>query len=235
MEDINFWINLDKFTTYQITVTAIGWVFWISFYALICHSIVKDKYVEMPWLCVCVNIAWEGVWGFGFSDQIDLGYFFILNYRAWFLLDIFILWGVFKYGRKQIDIPELKKYLVPIVISACIIFAALIYTFIDSGFDYRWGSQSAYIMNLFISMFFITLFLRQWRFKHFSKVMAWFKCLGTLAYTIVYFQFDPPNSFVHLIGFVVLFLDLIFLYLLHTRQGKSWQKQQAPWEVAEAN
>jgi hypothetical protein len=113
-----------------------------------------------------------------------------------------------------------------------LIWGALFYTFIDSGFDYRWGSQSAYILNVIISVFFLVLFLKQWTFKKFSKIMGWCKCLGTLAYTIVYFQYDPPNTFVHFIGFVVLFLDILFLYLMYNRQGKSWIKQLAPWEPA---
>jgi hypothetical protein len=55
--------------------------------------------------------------------------------------------------------------------------------------------------------------------------MAWLKCLGTLAYTIVYFEFaQPENSFVHVIGGVVFVLDLLYIYLLYTRQNKSWIK-----------
>ena len=71
--DINYWINLKEFTPYEITVTAIGWVFWITFYALIIRSIKKDKYVEMPWICVLGNISWEFVWGFFFYEQINSG------------------------------------------------------------------------------------------------------------------------------------------------------------------
>lgn len=220
--DINYWINLKEFTAYEIIVTAIGWIFWITFYGLIIKSIRKDKYVEMPWICVLGNISWEFVWGFFFYDQINLGELFIWSYRAWFFLDIFILWGMFKYGRKQIDIPDIKKYFVPISIGLIIFWVSLYSSFIASGFDHKWGSQSAYISNVVISILFLTLFLRQWEFKKFSKLMAWCKCLGTLAYTIVYFSFDPPNSFVHIIGGIVFILDLIYLYLLYTRQGKNW-------------
>lgn len=224
----NYWINLEQFTPYELTVTAIGWLFWITLYALIIRSIVKDKYVEMPWICVLGNIAWEFVWGFLFYDSINLGELFIWSYRAWFLLDIFILIGLFKYGRKQIEIPEIKQYFVPICLIGIGIFASLYSSFIASGFDHKWGSQSAYISNVVISLLFISLFLRQFRFKKFSKIMGWCKCLGTLAYTIVYFSFDPPNSFVHIIGGVVFFLDILYLYLLYSRQGKSWVAGPVP-------
>lgn len=220
--DVNYWINLNEFTTYEITVTAIGWVFWITFYGLIIKSIVKDKYVEMPWICVLANISWEFIWGFIFYEQINLGELFIWSYRAWFLLDIFILWGMFKYGKKQIDVPAIKNNFVTISIGLTLMWAALFYTFIDSGFDHKWGSQSAYILNVIISILLLNLFLKQWEFKRFSKLMAWCKCLGTLSYTIVYFNFDPPNSFIHTIGVVVFILDLIYLYLIYTKQGKKW-------------
>lgn len=97
MNNINFWINLDVFTPYELIVTSIGWLFWITFYALIIRSIRKDKYVEMPWICILANISWEFIWGFFFYEQINLGELFIWSYRAWFLLDIYILWGMFKY------------------------------------------------------------------------------------------------------------------------------------------
>ena len=223
--DINYWINLKEFTPYELIVTSIGWLFWITLYIFIIKGIRKDKYVEMPWITALGNISWEFVWGFLFYESINLGEFFIWSYRAWFFLDIFILWGVFKYGRKQIDIPELKTYFVPICIVTIGVWVALYSSFIASGFDHKWGSQSAYISNVLISTLFITLFLRQWRYKKFSKVMAWCKCLGSLAYTIVYFSFDYPNIFVHVIGGLVFMLDILYLYLLYTKQNESWQLQ----------
>ena len=228
MGNINYWINLKQFTPYELIVTSIGWIFWITLYALIIKSIRKDKYVEMPWICALGNISWEFVWGFFFYESINLEEFFIWSYRAWFFLDIYILYGVFKYGNKQIDIPDIKKnfnWIIPVVIA---LWVTLYSTFIYSGFDHKWGSQSAYISNVLISTLFITLFLRQWEFKKFSKVMAWCKCLGTMAYTIVYFNFDPPNLFVHVIGGVVFLLDITYLYLLYTRQGKDWQPTKQP-------
>ena len=230
--DINYWINLKEFTTYELVVTSIGWLFWITMYMLIVRSIRKDKYVEMPWICILGNISWEFIWGFIFYEQINLGELFIWSYRAWFFLDIFILWGLFKYGKKQVSIPEVRKhfYLICAFVIAC--WSVLYWSFISSGFDHKWGSQSAYISNVIISVLFISLFLRQYKFKHFSKVMAWCKTLGTGAYTIVYFNFDPPNSFVHVIGIVVFILDLIYLYLLYTKQGKEWSSDpNHVWEV----
>jgi hypothetical protein len=96
----------------------------------------------MPWICVLSNITWVFLWGFTFYDQINLGELFIWSYRAWFFLDLFILWGTFKYGRKQIDIPDIKKYFVPICIGFISFWALLFYSFITSGFDHKWGSQS---------------------------------------------------------------------------------------------
>jgi len=220
---MNKWINLNEFTPYELIVTSIGWIFWISLYIMIIRGIKKNKYVEMPWICVLGNITWEFIWGFIFYDQINLGEFFIWSYRAWFFLDIYIVWGVYKYGKKQGVLPEIKQYFGHLMIGVVIIWAALYSTFIYSGFDHKWGSQSAYISNVLISVLFISLFLKQWRTRKFSKTMAWLKCLGTLAYTIVYFNFDPPNLFVHTIGVIVFILDLAYLYLLYNMQGEKWQ------------
>lgn len=218
--NINHWINLKEFTPYEITITAIGWVFWITLYVLIIRGIHRNKYVEMPWICALGNASWEFVWGFIFYESINLGEFFIWSYRAWFFLDIYILWGTFKYGSKQIAIPEIKKYYHYIAIGVIICWVSLYSSFIYSGFDHKWGSQSAYISNVLISTLFITLFLRQRAERHFSKLMAWCKCLGTLAYTIVYFSFDPPNLFVHIIGILVFILDISYLIMLYRNKVK---------------
>jgi len=230
--NFNYWINLEQFSTYELVVTGIGWIFWISLYILIVVHIRKSKYVEMPWICVLGNISWEFVWGFFFYDTINLGELFIWSYRAWFFLDIFILWGLFKYGRKQLNSPDLKKYFVPICIFFIAFWICLYSSFIASNFDHKWGSQSAYISNIVISILFLELFLRQGKTRRFSKVMAWCKCLGTLAYTIVYFNFDYPNIFVHVAGFTVLVLDIIYLYLLYTRQPKDWQPEATQMQTA---
>lgn len=222
--DINYWINLEKFSPYELIVTGIGWIFWITLYALIIRSIHRDKYVEMPWICALGNISWEFVWGFLFYQSVqEIGQLFVWSYRAWFILDIYIFWGVLKYGSKQLVIPEIKKYYTWICLAVVACWVSLYSTFIYSGFDNKWGSQSAYISNVLISTLFITLFLRQWRFKKFTKTMAWCKCLGTLAYTIVYFNFDPPNLFVHVIGGLVFLLDISYLIMLYKLQGKNWK------------
>lgn len=231
MKGIDYWINLKEFTPYELIVTAIGWTLWIALYIMIIKKIKTDKYVEMPWICALGNISWEFTWGFFFYQTINLGEFFIWSYRAWFFLDIYILWGVFKYGSKQIDIPEIKKNINWLILVVIGLWVALYSTFIASGFDHKWGSQSAYISNVLISTLYITLFLRQWKQRKFSKAMAWSKMLGTMAYTIVYFNFDPPNIFVHVIGGVVFLLDISYLYLLYTKQGKEWVQQTALAEV----
>lgn len=223
--NLNYWVNLDAFSLQSIILCAIGWLCWISLYVYIAVGIRKNKYVEMPWVCVIANFTWEFLWGFIFYESInEIGHIFVYSYRAWCILDIYILWGVFKYGKKQIDNPEIKKYFVPFSIMLFVMWGALFGTFIASPqeFDVKWGSQSAYILNVVISVLFISLFLRQWKSRKFSKLKAYLKGIGTLAYTIAYFEFDPTNLFVHTIGFVVLGIDIVYLYFLYTKQPKGW-------------
>ena len=89
--NLAYWINYKQFTPYELIVTGIGWVFWITLYILICRSIKKDKYVEMPWICALGNISWEFVWGFLFYESVqEIGQLFVWSYRAWFVLDIYM-------------------------------------------------------------------------------------------------------------------------------------------------
>ena len=220
---MNYWINTSDFSTYELVMTGIGWIFWISLYVIIARNAFKNKYIEMPWFCILTNISWEFIWGVIFYDTIDdIGHIFVYSYRAWIILDIFLIIAMFKFGHKQISIPEIKKYFVPISIAVVVLYSALLSTFIMSNFDHKWGSQSAYISNVVISVLYINQFLKNWKKVKFSKYVAWFKCLGTFFYTVVYFNFDPENIFVHTIGIVVFLIDISYIILLHKRQNKNF-------------
>ena len=104
----------------------------------------------MPFVIAVGNISWEYIWSFCYHP--NTGTFYVYGYQASFFLDFYILLMIFKYGSKQIDIPEIKKYFTQILIGLIIIWLPLNYFFVKNGFDTPVGANSGYILNLIISL-----------------------------------------------------------------------------------
>ena len=164
-------------------------------------NIKKHKYVEMPYFVAAGNIAWEGLWAYVFSDMIDLGMMYVYLYRAWFIFDCFIFAHVVMYGHKQIQNPYIRKNYKPILFATTFLWASLIYSFVKSGYDYPLGVNSAYILNLVISILYLQLYMRQYQSGTFLKSVAWLKMLGSGIITIAFWTMIPPNTyFEHVAG-----------------------------------
>ena len=94
------WLNLDYYTPLQLSLFIAGAALWVINYIIIVRNIFKYKFVEMPGAVLVANFAWELMWSWVFIQNI--GMVLTIGYRAWFFLDIFIVWGFYKYRYKQI-------------------------------------------------------------------------------------------------------------------------------------
>ena len=218
--DLNYWINTTDYTPTQLILAALGAICWVTVYMIIIRNIRKHKFVEMPFFCVTSNIVWEFIWGFLFSDRIDMGQLYVYSFRAWFFIDLIIFIGIIKYGYKQMSLPEFVKNAKAIIVGLTIIWIPIIYAFIYSDFDNHMGSQSSYIMNLGISMLYISMWLRIRDKEVFSPGVAWFKMIGSAFYSIYFFLAFPENYFLQAICPTVFVIDAIYVYLITTYKGK---------------
>ena len=102
-----------------------------------------------PARAVVANFAWEILWGFFFKP--DMGLVVWWGYRTWAILDIGIVYLLFKYGRKQLITQNGQAYFVPTVIFGLIAWFASLYFFVHDGYDISIGANGAYIMNMMMS------------------------------------------------------------------------------------
>ena len=109
-------------------------------------------------------------------------------------------------------------------------WAGLIYSFVISDFDYPLGVNSAYMLNLGISILYIVLFMHQYQSGIFLKSIAWLKMLGSGLITIAFWTMMPDGEvFEHFAGPAVFVIDCFYIWMIY-----NWKHPQldAPFEGA---
>ena len=212
------WINTDVYTPVQLFFYLGGFLLWGIGYVLVIRRIIKSKFVEVPVFAVCGNITWEFLWGFYF--ETDMGLLLVWFYRLGALLDVGILVSVFLYGRKQLISEAVSEHFYPMVVGALVIWTCLYLGFYKQGYDLPLGSNSAYIINLVMSILYIMLVLNLKNPHLLSIPIGWLKGLGTGMVTVFVYLAYPDNIFVQVISVICGVLDAIYMYLLYKAQAR---------------
>lgn len=209
-------INLKDYTPTEHILFVSGCIAWVIIYINVIRRIQTLKYIEIPILAVCANISWEFIWSFLF--QTNMGELYVWGYRLWFFLDCYIVYGLFRYGSKQLVNDTFHKHFKFIVAAMIACWAFMLYFYIKN-YDYplsHMGAYSGYIINWMMSFLFILLFTRTENKTLFSYTNNWLKFLGNLSISI--FCFLKFNDwFLFAVIIVNTLLDVIYLYI-HTKQ-----------------
>lgn len=210
---------LGRFTLTENILLFIGVLFWVYVYGELIYKAKTIEFVEMPVFIACGNIVWEFLWGF--IIQEDMGIVLKWGYRLAFILDVVIFYYIIKYGKKQwkIQVSDINYYWILFIL--CVSWAGLIYTFQINGYDLFTGSNSAYILNLFISGLYPVLFLSVADISKFSFSIAWTKFIGTAFFSWFLFLFFPDQPFVLVLAVLVFLADFFYLVLFYKTLGKS--------------
>jgi hypothetical protein len=211
--------NLKDYTVAEHAFFAIGCLLWVFTYVIVIRNIRRDKFVEIPIVAVCANFAWEFLWSFVFIT--DMGELYVWGYRIWFFLDCFIVYGLFRYGVKQVAQPLLVKNYHLIVAASIAAWGVMLYYYIDL-YDMpftKMGANSGYVLNVMMSALFITLFLRLDQPSAFSYLSAWFKGIGTILISIFCFL-HFKDGFLLSMCVVTGILDVLYIMLVHNYRKK---------------
>lgn len=204
------WFNLDYYTPLQLILFASGALFWIINYIFIIRSIIKNKFVEMPAGVLCANFAWEVLWSWVFV--INMGLAIRLGYIAWFFLDVFIVWGFYKYGYKQVSASPVPYYKL-LFTFGIIAWTVILFFFIRQGIDNPIGANSAYVINILISLLYILMFLRLEDKSVLSFTTAWTKWIGTGLISLMCIIRWPENHWMISMCVACFLLDMFYMYL----------------------
>ncbi len=209
------WFNTTDFTVPQLVLFAAGCIGWVVAYIGTAITIFKRQVVEIPAGAVAANVAWEFVWGFIFGST--MGRAFTWGYALWCLQDVFITYSTFKYGHKQIANPHLRRWFKPALAFGIVAWGVAIYFFVYDHYDNGYGAITGYILNVMMSALYILLLL-QGNARDFSPLVGWSKMIGTGLLSVFGYIVNSHNLFLMSLCAITLFLDLVYIALLHTRR-----------------
>lgn len=206
------WIRFDLYSPTDVALILAGTVLWCVAYFIIVRNAFKYKFVDMPVAAGAANIAWEFVWAFLFVT--DMGQLFVYGLRAWFLIDVVILYATFKYGSKQILNKRLASAFVWAEPFVLIIWGFIFWFFIKEGYDTSMGATSAYIITVIMEFVYITTFLNH-DSKYFSFHVAWTKGAANFLMTLFVFNHYVEGMwFLKTLTLVVTVLDIIYIIMV---------------------
>lgn len=207
---IDHLVNTRDYSTTELILFAVGCYMWVIVYALYIKEIRQKRCIGMPVFAACSNFAWEIVWGV-IPPSTDMGPLLVWAYRAWFFLDLYIIAGVYRYGSAQIDTPVLLKYFKPMVIATVIAMTILYYFFKSEGYDTSIGATSAYIAQMFISVLYWLLLVRQQQYVWQSLPISWLRSIGTGLNTVFLILHYPNMHFLQSLGIMALIVDSVYI------------------------
>ncbi len=216
-------LNTKDYSTIELILFAGGCYLWVLAYAVYIINIHRKRCIDMAIFAAAGNIGWEFVWSWC-PPTTDMGDLLVWAYRIWFIFDLYIFWGILKYGVKQITTPALRPLFKPLCIAAAVLQASLYYAFKIQGFDTTIGATSAYLLQDFISILCVILLLRKPPGVYFSYPVAWLRSVGTATNTIFMFLHYPTNYFLEILAALSLVADGIYIAIFYVRrrENRNW-------------
>jgi hypothetical protein len=207
----------DAYTLAELFFYLGGFLLWGIAYGILVVRIPRHRFVEIPAIAVCGNVTWEFLWGFVWKVEM-LGDTLQWFYRLGCVLDIFNLLHLLQYGAKQMTLPVLRRCFRPLVAAALACWLAFYWTFRAEGYDLPLGSNSAYAVNVVMSIVYILLALRVRDASLLSPDIGWLKGVGTGMVTVFVFLAYPENRFVQALGVITGVLDAAYMAVLYLRR-----------------
>ncbi len=203
------------YSNFQLFLFAGGCLMWVVAYGIIVHNAFKLKFVDMAAVAGFSNFAWEFVWSF--PNRTDMGWFLVYTYRAWWFLDIVIIYKTIEFGADMYRDGWVKRNF-KFFSGACIaIFGFIYYFFVKQGLDEPIGATSAYLCQLLLSWTCLWTLMANPQELRFSMWVAWLKAYGTGMNTVFMYIHYPDNHLVHTLATVSFFIDHLYIWILWQR------------------
>lgn len=205
-----YWLNTDTYTNPELVLFGVGAIFWVLCYAIVIKDILKYKFVGISAGVIGANIAWEFLWAFVFKQ--DMGMILQIGYYAWFFADVFIVYSTFKYGYKQVGEKLHSRFnlLFGFSIGAWLV---VLYFFIHDGYDNSIGANTAYAIQLVISITCLIMLINNLKEKGISYWAAWCRMLGSLLCGIMCIMHWPENHWILSMVVIYMMIDVYYIIL----------------------
>ncbi len=207
--------------TWYNLIGAGGCVFWVLAYLFILKRCFSERTYGLPLVAICLNFGWELLASFVFPNPVALWHLFD---RAWLLIDVLLVYQLWRWGKAEQRIPELARYFHAVVVLTFALGVWGQYAFVDSYRD-RLGLVGAFGVNLIMSVMFVFFyFARRESGRGLSRAGAVCKMLGTLGTSIechwVVRSIDPELeslAFLNFLSITIFAFDCLYVFLVFSR------------------
>jgi hypothetical protein len=214
LKDPHPWFDTTNYEPFQIALFLAGAVLWIVVYIVVIRDIVKLKVVAIPLVAICLNFGFEVTTSFFFVP--DMGKTLVVAYWAWMLLDVFIVYAMFRFGWKQLRVQTIKDAL-PWLLPVGVVMGQFLQYFFITKYDLPMAPLSGYIISLVMTMLFLGLIFLPGDQGQ-SLTIGWCKFLGNLLISIMFFTKYPDNYFLVTLFISVALFDVWYILLLNMRR-----------------
>ena len=214
LKDPHPWFDTTNYEPFQIALFLAGAVLWIVVYIVVIRDIVKLKVVAIPLVAICLNFGFEVTTSFFFVP--DMGKTLVVAYWAWMLLDVFIVYAMFRFGWKQLRVQTIKDAL-PWLLPVGVVMGQFLQYFFITKYDLPMAPLSGYIISLVMTMLFLGLIFLPGDQGQ-SLTIGWCKFFGNLLISIMFFTKFPDNYFLVTLFISVALFDVWYILLLNMRR-----------------
>lgn len=161
--------------------------FWISTYLLVIRRGNKDRLPAMPLAAMSLNVCWEGIFAFLYMPDDPR---VLVAWGSCFVLDLFILVQVYRYGSRDFPQPWVQRNWKPILGLALVTAFVSLMGF-TAQFQDRLGWFTGFLQNLIMSILFVAMIIRRDSVEGQSLPIAIGKFLGTLVAFVLAIRWSP--------------------------------------------
>lgn len=208
------WFDTTNYEPFQIALFLAGAVLWIVVYIVVIRNIVKLRVVAIPLVAICLNFGFEVTTSFFFVP--DMGKALVVAYWAWMILDVFIVFAMFRYGWKQLRVETFRQAL-PWLLPVGVVMGQFLQYFFITTYDLPMAPLSGYIISLVMTMLFVGLLFVPGEQGQ-NLTIGWCKFLGNALISIMFWTKYPDNGFLITLFISVAIFDIWYIALLSRRQ-----------------
>jgi hypothetical protein len=208
------WFDTTNYKPFQIALFLTGALLWVLVYIVVIRNIVKLRVVAIPLVAICLNFGFEVTKSLFFVP--DMGKALVVAYWAWMLLDIFIVYSMFRYGWKQIRMSMIKDAL-PWLLPFGVVAGQFLQYFFITTYDLPMAPLSGYIISLVMTMLFVGLLFTPGEQGQ-NLTIGWSKFIGNLLISVMFLSKYPDNYFLLMLYIAVAIFDVWYIRLLYKRR-----------------
>lgn len=220
LQDWHPWFDTGNYEPYQIALFLTGALLWVLVYFDTIRTIVKFKVVNIPLLAICLNFGFETTTSIFFVP--DMGKALVAAYWAWMLLDVFIVYAMFRYGWKQIRTQTVRDAL-PWLLPAGVVMGQVLQYFFITTYDLPMAPLSGYIISVEMTILYVALLFLPGNQGQ-TRLTGWSKFIGNLLISIMFFTKYPENHFLQSLCVTTAFFDIWYIRLLYKLNIGKWVK-----------